>query len=96
MKKYIHKIWYIKDGKFRRVYGTIETKKRFKAEMLKHFFEDNGAPLIFQLVDSPNTKKYRIVPYMNKQNQPDICFSGFEEKIADIEKTIDDNQEIPF
>ena len=71
--KYIHKVSYQDSNEH---FATIATKAKFRREMIAHYFEQKDPrSLKFQLEDSPNTSNYQIIPYINRQGNPSVCFA---------------------
>ena len=70
---YIHDVRYLETGK---PFDIIRTKKRFRMRMINHYFkQSNPEPLMFKLLESPNTAEYEIIPYINRRGNPSICFA---------------------
>ena len=80
MKKrleYIHEVRYLENDKPGAIFDIIKTKKYFKRAIIDYYSnEDKVDPLCFKLLNSPNTQVSKIIPYINRRGNKDICFAN--------------------
>lgn len=85
MRPYVHQIWLLDDlGCPRERRQVIRTKKAFRQAMVRHFFEEDGGPIGFHLVDSPSHTFYRVHPFINRLGKLSVCFTALAKKSPNV------------
>lgn len=104
MKPLIHYVFTIKDDRPYKKIKTIIGKARFKSWAIKHYFEDDGKPICFQVEGWDSDLYLRAIPFYYKKGKhigdPRVIFSEIRQSTdLDDDPLIlknGDNDDIPF
>ncbi len=74
---YVHQAWMQQTGEPFAT-GVVRGKQRFRELLVDHYFKLGSNQIVgFSLVDSPNTRRYRVLPRCNRRGKPDLAFVEF-------------------